>query len=71
MLYSISQTLRPEDVSQVQSLEQEIGKNVLAFSPQPLQHSNLSSEEIVKLQELEKKLGIVLLAVQESKAESA
>mgnify|MGYP000468093155 CR=1 FL=1 len=68
MLYSIAQTLRPEDVSQVQSLEQEIGKNILAFSPQPLEHSNLSSQEVEKLQELEKKLGIVLVAVRESTA---
>ena len=66
MLYSIAHSLSPEDVSRLQSLEQELGKHVLAFSPRPLKHSSLSESELQRLQQLEKELGVALVAVEKT-----
>ena len=68
MLYSIAQSMKPENVSKVQSLEKELGRYVLAFSSHSLNHSNLSSGELERLQELEKELGVTLVAVKDSQS---
>jgi bifunctional pyridoxal-dependent enzyme with beta-cystathionase and maltose regulon repressor activities len=63
MLCSIAHALSQEDLSAVKTLEQETGKTLLAFFCHPTNPSSLSPTELERIQELEKKLGVALVAV--------
>jgi hypothetical protein len=65
MLCSLSR-LSDTDLSAIQALEKEINKPLLAFSCQDLKAADLTPEELGRVQELEKRMGISLLAVDQS-----
>lgn len=47
----------------IKTLEKELGKTLLAFSCYPLKPAEISKDQLAKVQEVEKKLGISLVAV--------
>ena len=47
----------------VQSLEKKLGKTILAFSCKDISIVSLQEDEISKIKEAEKKLGLALVAV--------
>lgn len=51
-------------LSAIQTLEKNLGKTVLAFQCHDLTPSSLSADELAKVQEAEKSLGISLVAVE-------
>jgi hypothetical protein len=63
MLYSLS-SLKAKDLKAIQKLEEELGSPLLAFSGVPVDGAKMGKEKLRKLQALEKKLGVVLVAVQ-------
>ncbi|MCC6346999.1 MAG: hypothetical protein IT388_07385 [Nitrospirales bacterium] len=50
-------------LKEVQSLEQKIGKTLVAYTCQDVAPAKLSETEISQLKETEQKLGVVLVAV--------
>jgi len=65
MLCSLSTKLGPEDLEAITALEKELGNPVLAYScREDLKPAALTPEKLARLQELERKLGLVLVAVQ-------
>jgi hypothetical protein len=65
MLYSLS-SLKAKDLKAIRKLEEELGSPLLAFSGVPVGGAKISKEKLQKLQALEEKLGIVLVAVKPS-----
>ncbi|RZB36518.1 MAG: hypothetical protein SRB2_02014 [Desulfobacteraceae bacterium Eth-SRB2] len=63
MLCSYSKT-ESVDLEAIQGLEKALGKTLLAFSCQDIKPAELTDEDLAKISELEKKLGIVLVAVE-------
>ena len=63
MLCSLSK-LDKEKIKSIESVEKKIGKTVLAFSCHDTPPAKLTQEEIAILGETEKKLGVVLVAVE-------
>lgn len=62
MLYSLSNI--PEDkLAAVQSIEQEIGQPLLAFTEVKAQPARLDRDKLAKIRALEDDLGVVLVAV--------
>ena len=66
MLSSLSK-LTPEQLEEIRSLEQKLGKTLLSFSSYDVVSEDLDAEEIATLQALEDKLGTMLVAVRELK----
>ncbi|AOS84879.1 hypothetical protein BIU88_12520 [Chlorobaculum limnaeum] len=66
MLSSLSK-LTPEQLEEIRSLEQKLGKTLLSFSTYDVVSDDLNTEEIATLQALEDKLGTMLVAVRELK----
>lgn len=64
MLCSIANNISDETLQAINNLEKDLGKTLLAFSCHDLNPSQLSSEEIKKVEEVEKKLGVSLVAVE-------
>ncbi|MCE1273755.1 MAG: hypothetical protein HGB01_07910 [Chlorobiaceae bacterium] len=64
MLSSLSK-LSPQQIEEIRSLEQKLGKTLLSFSSYDVVSENLSPEELQMLKALEEKLGTMLIAVQE------
>lgn len=62
MLCSLS-NLKDNDLKEISMLEKEMNKTLLAFSCHNINADDLSPEELAKIQLLEKKLGISLVAV--------
>lgn len=62
MLCSLS-NLNSQDLNQIQSVETDVGQPLLAFSCHDISPATLSAEQLEKIQALEKKLGIALVAV--------
>ncbi|UWX57662.1 hypothetical protein NY406_10805 [Chlorobaculum sp. MV4-Y] len=62
MLSSLSK-LTPEQLEEIRSLEQKLGKTLLSFSSYDVVSEDLDAEEIAALQALEEKLGTMLVAV--------
>ena len=62
MLYSTT-ILDNEKVNEIKALENEIGKTVIALTGYNVRTTSLSEEQLYKVQEAEKKLGVVLVAV--------
>lgn len=63
MLCSIANNINEETLKTINDLEQDLGKTLLAFSCHNLNPSQLSSDELSKIEETEKKLGVSLVAV--------
>ena len=63
-MYCTLSGLNKQDIEQVQSLESELGQRLLAFSCHDIQPASLGDDTLTKIKNLENKLGIVLLAVQ-------
>jgi hypothetical protein len=49
----------------IQSLEQELGRPLLAFSCHDIRAAELQEEQLTKIRDLEAKLGIYLVAIHE------
>jgi len=64
MLSSLSK-LTPEQLEEIRSLEQKLGKTLLAFSSYDVVSEELSGDELALLKALEEKLGTMLIAVRE------
>ena len=65
MLCSLSH-LDTQAVQQIQALESELNQTLLAFSCHNVNMPVLEAGKLAKIQELEKKLGISLVAVQKA-----
>jgi hypothetical protein len=63
MLCSLSH-LKDQDLDQIRSLENELGKTLLAFSCHQGSPTPLAETELGKIQSLEKNLGLSLVAVE-------
>ena len=55
--------LDKEKVATIQSLEEKLGKTIIAFSCKDMGASPLKDDELAQIQATEKKLGIALVAV--------
>lgn len=64
MLCSYSKT-ESLDLEAIQRLEKDLGKTLLALSCQDIKPADLKGEDLAKINDLEKKLGIVLVAVEQ------
>ena len=62
MLCSFS-TLDNANLEAIQALEKELGKMLLSFSCHDIESAVIDDEALSKISELEKKLGVVLVAV--------
>lgn len=62
MLCSLS-NLNSQDLDQIRTMETEVGQPLLAFSCHDFSPATLSAEKLEKIQALEKKLGVALVAV--------
>jgi hypothetical protein len=59
--------LNPDQEQELKEAERDIGGGVLlAFSPAPINPSDLSPDQLNKLHDEEKKLGVTLVAVRKS-----
>lgn len=64
MLTSLSK-LTPEQLEEIRSLEQKLGKTLLSFSNYDVISEELGQEDLESLRALEEKLGTMLVAVRE------
>ncbi|ACF12444.1 conserved hypothetical protein [Chlorobaculum parvum NCIB 8327] len=62
MLSSLSK-LTSEQLEEIRSLEQKLGKTLLSFSTYDVVSDDLNPDDIAALQALEEKLGTMLVAV--------
>ena len=62
MMCSLSR-LEPKELDTIQSLEQELGRPLLAFSCHDIKAAELDEEQLTKIRDLEAKLGIYLVAI--------
>jgi len=62
MLSSLSK-LTPEQLEEIRSLEQKLGKTLLSFSTYDVVSDDLSESDLATLKALEEKLGTMLVAV--------
>lgn len=64
MLCSLSTKLGPEDLKAINALESELGIPILAYSCRDdLKPADLTAEQLAKIQALERKMGLSLVAV--------
>jgi len=63
MLCSLSTRLGSEDLMAITSLEQELGTPLLAFSYHDLRPAELTAAQLAKVQGLENRLGLAIVAV--------
>lgn len=64
MLCSIATNIDASTLQTIGDLEKGLGKTLLAFKCHDLKPSMLSAEELSKVQDVEKKLGVSLVAVE-------
>ena len=64
MLCSIATNVNESALQAINDLEKGLGKTILAFRCHDLKLSMLNAEELGKVQEAEKKLGVSLVAVE-------
>ena len=55
-----------ETIEQIKALENELDQTLLAFSCHKVDPSTLEADKLAKIQQLENKLGISLVAVQKA-----
>mgnify|MGYP000385528989 CR=1 FL=1 len=58
--------LNEEQLREIQDLENELDRSLLAFFCFDLQPAHLDAESVQRIQRLEKDLGVALMAVQET-----
>ncbi len=63
MLCSLSTKLGPEDIKAINALEKELATPLLAFSCHDVKPAEVNAEQLSKIQDLEKRLGMSLVAV--------
>lgn len=64
MLCSLSTKLSPQDLQAINALESELETPILAFScREDLKFADVNTEQLAKIQALENKLGLSLVAV--------
>jgi len=63
MLCSLSTKLGPEDIKAINALEKELATPLLAFSCHDVKPADVDAEQLSKIQALEKRLGMSLVAV--------
>jgi hypothetical protein len=63
MLCSLSTKLGAEDLQAITALEQELGTPLLAFACWDLNPADVTPDQLAKIQALENKLGLSLVAV--------
>ncbi len=63
MLCSLATRMSDNELSEVKSLEQELGVTMLAFSCMPIDAAELDDTKLSRIKELEGKLGVSLVAV--------
>lgn len=61
MIFSLS-ALDDNKLKSIQDLEQKLGKPLLAFTSYPGDSAELKAEELSQVQQLEKDLGVILVA---------
>lgn len=64
MLYTIASNVNETTVKTINSLEKELGKTLLAFKGYELQPTDLDTSQLEKVQQIEKDLGVSLIAVE-------
>ena len=62
MLCSLS-NIKDDHLEEIRALENELGQPLLAFSCHDIEPAVLDDEKLKKLQELEKQIGLSLVAV--------
>ncbi|MFZ5451824.1 MAG: hypothetical protein ACOZF2_08150 [Thermodesulfobacteriota bacterium] len=63
MLCSLSPNLGPDALKDINALEQDLGMRLLAFSCYDLKATEITPAQLAKIQDLEKRLGMSLVAV--------
>ncbi len=63
MLCSLSSKLSSQEMEAIKSLEQELGKTLLSFTCHEIKPTSLNEDQIDRIQSLEKKIGVSLVAV--------
>jgi hypothetical protein len=63
MLCSLATKLDRKQLEEIGTLEKELGTPVLAFACHPAEPAVIAGDKIAKLEELERKLGVSLVAV--------
>jgi hypothetical protein len=63
MLCSLSTKLGSEDLKAISDLEKDLATSLLAFACHQIRTAEVSSEQLAKIQALENRLGISLVAV--------
>ncbi len=63
MLCSLSTGLDEKSINAVKNLEKDLDTTLLAFSCYPLNPAEISQEQLAKIQQVEKELGISLVAI--------
>jgi hypothetical protein len=64
MICSITNNMDEATLKSLTDLEKDLGKTLLAFSCHDVKPSMLSADELQKVQDVEKKLGVSLVAVE-------
>jgi cell wall assembly regulator SMI1 len=64
MICSLTSNVNDATLETITNLEKDLGKTLLAFSCHDLKASTLDADQLNKIQELEKKLGVSLVAVE-------
>lgn len=64
MICSLTSNIDEATLKTVSDLEKDMGKTLLAFSCHAVNPSTLSADELQKVQDVEKKLGVSLVAVE-------
>lgn len=63
MLCSLANDINAETLKKITDLEKDLGKTLLAFKCHDLNPSLLKSDELAKIEAVEKQLGISIVAV--------
>lgn len=63
-------TLEESKLQKIRALEKDLQRPLLAFSCRDMRFSDLSREELARIQSLEQELGVSLVAVQPGSARS-
>ena len=62
MIYDLAQ-LSADQLKALKAFEESTGRTLLAFRSLPAEPDDLDDQEVARIQEMEKKLGLTLVAV--------